>query len=116
MIQIPLYDRDTISDEQARSLAHEFCSSGSQEQSSKNAQSSASNRVNSERQQIEKVFSSECGCQSNCFLKLYSYKEQAYDLLLNIREYYKSEKDIYLLSKLENLEVQSDVTRKGKRE
>ena len=109
------YDRDCISDEQARSLAHEFCSSGNQEQSNDN-QLSDSDSVNSERQHIEKIFSSECGCQTNCFLKLRSYQEQAYELLLSIREYSKSERDIYLLSKLENLEVLSGVTRKGKRE
>ena len=109
------YDRDCISDEQARSLAHEFCSSGNQEQSNDN-QLSDNDSVNSERQHIEKIFSSECGCQTNCFLKLRSYQEQAYELLLSIREYSKSERDIYLLSKLENLEVLSDVTRKGKRE
>ena len=111
------YDRDCISDEQARSLAHEFCSSGNQKQSNDNQLSDKNSKsVNSERQYIEKIFSSECGCQSNCFLKLRSYQEQAYELLLSIREYSKSVRDIYLLSKLENLEVLSSDTRKGKRE
>ena len=54
------YDRDCISDEQARSLAHVFCSSCNQEQSNDN-QLSDSDSVNSERQHIEKIFSSECG-------------------------------------------------------
>ena len=113
----PDYDRDPFSDEQARSVAHEFCSSGTQEQASDDQPHvSDSDDVNLVRQHIENIFSSECGCQSNCFRKLSSFKDQAYDLLLTLREYSKPERDIYLLSKLENLEILTDVTRKGKRE
>ena len=43
---------------------------------------------------VHKIFDSECGRSRNCFTVDSSYKEHAYELLLRLREFTKSEKDI----------------------
>ena len=58
--------------------------------------------VDHERVYVNKIFASECGCSRNCFTLVSSYKEHAYELLLRLREFTKSERDIYILSKLED--------------
>ena len=79
-------------------------------------ESANSEPVDSCRVRIDQLFSEDCNCSKKCFSKLVSFKKQAYDVLLSIREFTKSERDIYLLSKLEHLEISDDVCRGGKRE
>ena len=58
--------------------------------------------VDHERVYVHRIFASECGCSRNCFTLVSSYKEHAYELLLRLHEFTKSERDIYILSKLED--------------
>ncbi|XP_062616042.1 uncharacterized protein LOC134277748 [Saccostrea cucullata] len=64
--------------------------------------------VDHERVYVDKLFESECGYIKNCFRHIFSYKEHAYQLLLRLHEFTKSERDIYILSKLEDQLVQTD--------
>ena len=50
--------------------------------------------VDHERAYVNKVFDSECGCGRNCFTLDSSYKEHANELLLRLREFTKSERNI----------------------
>ncbi|CAC5399423.1 unnamed protein product [Mytilus coruscus] len=68
------------------------------------------------RLRINAVFANDCNCTKSCFTKLSTFREQAYDVSLSVREFTKAERDIYLLSKLENLEITDSVFRGGKRE
>jgi hypothetical protein len=58
----------------------------------------------------------DCNCTKKCFTKLSTFREQAYDVSLSVCEFTKAERGIYLLSKLENLEITDSVFRGGKRE
>ncbi|CAC5414299.1 unnamed protein product [Mytilus coruscus] len=66
------------------------------------------------RLRINALFAYDCNCTKNCFTKLSTFREQAYDVSLSVREFTKAERDIYLLSKLENLEITDLVFRGGK--
>lgn len=64
--------------------------------------SDQSEDTNEEMGYIERIFESGCGCTEKCFRKIASFKDQAYSLILRLREYTKGERDIYILSKLED--------------
>ncbi|CAC5421787.1 LSM14 [Mytilus coruscus] len=68
------------------------------------------------RLRINALFANDCNCAKHCFTKLSIFREQAYDVSLSAREFTKAERYIYLLSKLENLEITDSVFRGGKRE
>ncbi|CAG2211264.1 unnamed protein product [Mytilus edulis] len=68
------------------------------------------------RLRINALFANDCNCTKKCFTKLSTFREQAYDVSLSVCEFTKAERDIYLLSKLENLEITDSVFRGGKRE
>ncbi|XP_062614900.1 uncharacterized protein LOC134276644, partial [Saccostrea cucullata] len=60
------------------------------------------------RKYIDRIFESGCGCSGDCFGKISSFKEQAYIQILRLREYTKSERDVYILSKLEDQLITTD--------
>ncbi|CAC5385864.1 unnamed protein product [Mytilus coruscus] len=68
------------------------------------------------RLRINALLANDCNCTKNCFTKLSTFREQAYNVSLSVREFTKAERDIYLLSKLENLGITDSVFRGGKRE
>ncbi|VDI05782.1 Hypothetical predicted protein [Mytilus galloprovincialis] len=68
------------------------------------------------RLRINALFANDCNCTKKFFTKLSTFREQAYDVSLSVCEFTKAERDIYLLSKLENLEITDSVFRGEKRE
>ena len=56
-----------------------------------------------------------CGCSKNCFALFENKREVIADYRRNLAEFMKDEKEILLLSKLEEMEYRGEETRQGKR-
>nr|XP_034309101.1 uncharacterized protein LOC117683615 [Crassostrea gigas] len=105
-------DTDEVDEDDIRNRVGEYCTDRPTA-----TVSDQSEDTNEEMGYIERTFESGCGCTEKCFLKLASFKDQAYSLILRLREYTKGERDIYILSKLEDQLITKDVgTSGGKRE
>ena len=65
------------------------------------------------RAQVQGIFRDGCGCEKGCFEKLNF--EVTFDYRLQLAEFSREEKDILLLTKLENMEVRSENVRTRKR-
>lgn len=107
-------DTDEVDEDDIRNRVGEYCTDRPTA-----TVSDQSEDTNEEMGYIERTFESGCGCTEKCFLKLASFKDQAYSLILILREYTKGERDIklYFLSKLEDQLITKDVgTSGGKRE
>ena len=56
-----------------------------------------------------------CGCSKSCFALFENKREVIVDYRRNLAEFTKDEKEILLLSKLEEMEYRGEETRQGKR-
>ena len=65
------------------------------------------------RAQVQGIFRDGCGCEKGCFEKLNF--EVTFVYRLQLAEFSREEKDILLLTKLENMEVRSENVRTRKR-